>query len=193
MESVRAFIAIELPAEVKTELASLQDKLKAGSACNAKWVAPQGLHLTLKFLGNVRQDLLTDITNAMTKTAAKIPHIKLKIGRLGVFPSPRHVQIVWTALEGDVEVLASLQKDLERELEPLGFKAEKRSFKAHLTLARVREAATDKERGTLARSIMESSFKEGASFTASSISLMSSRLTPQGAVYTKIGKAGLST
>lgn len=186
MESIRAFIAIELPLEVKKELALLQEKLKAEGARNAKWVAPEGIHLTLKFLGNIPENLLTKIVKAMTKAASETPSFTLKTSCIGVFPNPRPVQIVWTAVEGDTEILKGLQKRLEQELKELGFPLEKRPFKAHLTLARMRNTATDAERRAVSEAVKKTKSSGRKTFTVNSLSLMSSVLTPQGAIYKRL-------
>ncbi len=105
MEQIRSFIAIELPEEVKTGLKQVQDRLKSADPSCAKWVDPVGIHLTLKFLGNVDVDKIDAITQAIQDASITVAPFDLKIDRLGCFPNLRRVQIVWVGLNGDVDKL----------------------------------------------------------------------------------------
>ncbi len=82
METIRCFIAIELPEEVRLELVHLQDSLKLGGASQVKWVDPHGVHLTLKFLGDVAADKTPEITKAVAEAAKDIPSFYLEVGPL---------------------------------------------------------------------------------------------------------------
>ena len=139
MEQIRSFIAIELPEEVKTGLKQVQDRLKSPDPSSAKWVDPQSIHLTLKFLGNVDADKIDSITQAIQDAASTVTSFDLKINGLGCFPNPRRVQTIWIGLTGDIDKLQALQRNIESYVSPLGFPTEKRPFTPHLTLARVRE------------------------------------------------------
>jgi 2'-5' RNA ligase len=102
MEQVRSFIAIELPEELKLELGRLQASLRVDRP-RIKWVDPKGMHLTLKFLGNVPTAKIDAITRAMTESAAKIFPFQLEVERLGAFPSLKQVQVVWVGLGGELD------------------------------------------------------------------------------------------
>ena len=93
MEQVRSFIAIKLPDELKLGLVQLQARLKLGKPPPVKWVDPHGIHLTLKFLGNVPVDKLGDITKAIEEAARGISPFHLEVKDLGVFPNLRRVQV----------------------------------------------------------------------------------------------------
>ena len=98
MENLRAFIAIELPEAVKDSLAGLQQKLRAGGETpSVKWTDPAGIHLTLKFLGNVAAHKVAPITQAMAEAAQGVPPFQLRITQLGVFPSLASPRVAWTA------------------------------------------------------------------------------------------------
>ncbi|HUT96644.1 MAG TPA: RNA 2',3'-cyclic phosphodiesterase [Dehalococcoidales bacterium] len=191
MEEVRCFIAIELPEEIKKGLRELQAQLKAGSRAPVKWVDPENIHLTLKFLGNVSADRINEITKAMTEAVRGTPSFPLEIRELGVFPNPRRVQIVWVGLGGEVETLARLQQRIESGLEGLGFPAEGRRFTPHLTLARLRDRATPDERQKLGQLIADTGFDAARSFIADSVNLMKSQLTGEGPIYTRLSSAAL--
>ena len=191
MEQVRSFIAIELPDELKLALTRLQTQLKSGREYPVKWVDPYSVHLTLKFLGNIDIDRIGEITGAIETSAQGIPPFHLEVGGLGVFPGLRRVQVAWVGLSGDVDRLSQLQQRIESNLARLGFVAESRPFKPHLTLARVRERASPEERNGFGRLITDTSIEDKYSFNVDAVSLMKSQLTREGAVYSRIGSVKL--
>ncbi len=191
MEEVRCFIAIELPEGVKKSLRELQAQFKAESLAPVKWVDPDNIHLTLKFLGNVAADRLEAISSAMTNAVQDISPFKLEVKELGVFPNPRRVQIVWVGMSGETEKLSRLQQRIESGLEKLGFPPENRRFTPHLTLARLRDRATPQEREKLGQLIAETEFDASQSFVVDSVKLMKSQLTREGPIYSQISSAEL--
>jgi 2'-5' RNA ligase len=191
MEQLRCFIAIELPAGVKKGLRELQSRLKSESRAPIKWVDPENIHLTLKFLGNVAADKVDAIAEAMTEAVQGTAPFPLKISELGVFPNPRKVQIVWVGVGGELERLAGLQRRIESALEKLGFAAEKRRFTPHLTLARLRDQATASEREGLGRLIGQTEFDSAGEFGVDSVKLIKSQLTREGPIYTTLSSAVL--
>ncbi len=191
MEQLRSFIAIELTDEVKRRLRELQAQFKAGSSAPVKWVEPNNIHLTLKFLGNVAADRIDEIAAAMTEAVRGTSPFKLEVTELGVFPNPRRVQIVWVGLGGEVEKLANLQQRIESSLKKLGFPPENRRFTPHLTLARLRDRTTPQERERLGQLIAETELETAQSFVVDSVKLMKSQLTPEGPIYTCLSSAAL--
>ena len=191
MEQVRTFIAIELPGELKSALTHLQFQLKSGGQYPVKWVAPQSIHLTLKFLGDVSVSRLEEITGAIGEAAQGVPPFRLEVNGLGVFPNPRRVQVIWVGMGGDIGQLNRVQQRIETKLAPLGFPPERRAFTPHLTLARVRDRATPDERQRFGQLIADTSLDTAYAFEVEAISLMKSQLTREGAIYSKISSAGL--
>lgn len=191
MEQIRLFIAIELPDEVKLEITNLQAQLKSGSSFGFKWVDPNGIHLTLKFLGNVAQDKIEEVTEALKKTAEGITPFRLKIKDLGVFPNPRRIQVVWVGMSGEIDKLIGLQKQVDLNLASLGFTPESRPFVPHLTLARVRTQLPPDEGQKFNELLSGTKFEASAEIAVDAISLMRSQLTPQGAIYTRISSVPL--
>jgi 2'-5' RNA ligase len=189
MEEVRCFIAIELPEGVKRGLRELQAQLKAESLAPVKWVEPENIHLTLKFLGNVAADRIEEIGLAMAEAAKGTSPFSLEVKELGVFPNPKRVQIVWVGLGGELEKLSRLQQRIESGLAKLGFAPENRRFTPHLTLARLRDRATPQEREKLGQLIAETEFAAAQSFTVNSVKLIKSQLTREGPVYTSLSSA----
>ena len=184
MESIRTFIAVELPGDIKKRLDEVEDSLKA-LRIGAKWVAPESIHLTLKFLGEISTDTVKGVTDVIEEAALGIPEFRLKVRGLGVFPDPRRVRVVWAGLEGEVDKLVELQKRLDRGLEKLGFVPESRPFTPHLTLARVRDDTPAVQRQSMAK-LVESTAFEGGEFSVDSLSLMRSQLRREGAIYTRL-------
>jgi len=191
MEQVRSFIAIELPDEVKTGLSQLEAQLKVGKASGVKWVDPYGIHLTLKFLGNVAIDRTGEITTAMEIAARGMSPFDLKVKDLGVFPSLRRVQVVWVGISGEIDKLSQLQEHLESNLARLGFAPESRAFTPHLTLARLRNQTSPEERQRLGQLVANTRFEEAYTFKVDTISLMKSQLTSEGAIYSRISAVEL--
>ncbi len=191
MEKIRSFIAIELPGELKLELVQLQARLKVDNQPRIKWVNPNGMHLTLKFLGNIDPTMIDPITEAMTGAAQKIPPFTLDIQQLGVFPGLKRVQVIWVGLGGDVDKMKQLHRLLEANLARLGFTPEQRPFKPHLTLARVGNEALPDERQRLGELIADTRFETNQLIRVDSINLIRSQLTREGAIYSRISSAEL--
>ncbi len=186
MGEIRAFIAIELPDEVKTNLSALLGKLKPGHERTVKWVDLNSIHLTLKFLGNIPESKIVDITQAVTNATQKFRPFSLSLQGLGTFPNLRSPRVAWVGIDGDVEVVTSIHRQIDRALVPLGFTPEKRSFSPHLTLGRVRDKATHTERRDLGKAIESIKVNNSAPFSVDRVSLMRSTLTKSGAIYDQI-------
>jgi len=191
MEQIRSFVAIELPDEVKSAIARLQNQLKSGGQFPIKWVDPYSIHLTLKFLGNIDRDMVEEITRAMDEAVRGVSPFHLEIKGLGVFPNLRRVQVAWVGVSGDLDQLGELHKRIESNLSPLGFAPESRPFTPHLTLARLRDRASLNERQSFGQLVVGTRFESVFSFGVDAINLMRSQLTSEGPVYTQIGSAKL--
>ena len=179
---IRAFIAIALPATVQQSLGTLAKELQATRAA-VSWVKPQNIHLTLKFLGDVTPEQISAIEAALTQAVAGTAPLRLQPAGCGAFPTLKQMRVVWVGLQGDLAPLKSLQQAVETALIPLGFEPEKRPFRAHLTLGRVkgRQGARALQDALLARQ----SFTAEA-FDVAEVVLYRSELRPEGAKYTRI-------
>jgi 2'-5' RNA ligase len=191
MEQVRSFIAIELPDELKTGLSRWQAQLKAGEPPRVKWTDPYGIHLTLKFLGNIAVARTGEITEAMEAATQGISPFDLEVKDTGVFPNLRRVQVVWVGISGEIDKLSQLQRQIESNLARLGFAPESRPFKPHLTLARLRNQASPEERQKFGQFIAGTKFEEAYTFKVPAINLMKSQLTREGAIYSRISSVKL--
>jgi RNA 2',3'-cyclic 3'-phosphodiesterase len=176
---VRAFIAIELPESVKSFLVKISAELKLCGG-PVKWVRPEGIHLTLKFLGSVPSDLLPRIQEAALPLFKAQQPTQLHVSGLGAFPHLRKPRVVWAGLEDPAGVLSPLVTSLETVMEPLGFPKEKRPFNPHLTLGRFKSNEKSSE---LIETIRQKTDIVGPSFVADHAILFESVLKPSGAEY----------
>jgi len=185
---IRSFIAIDFPQETREKLAAIQEQLKQSRA-GVRWVKPAGIHLTLKFLGNILPAQVDDIAAAAAQVVGEDSPLTLCAGGLGAFPSQRKPRVIWVGLGGEIERLAKIQAGLEKALEPLGFAREGRGFRPHLTIGRVR----DRHRlQALIEAMSTLELPEFNSFDADEIILYKSDLRPTGAIYTKLHRMPLA-
>lgn len=182
MEAIRSFIAIEIPRELQLKLGDLQRELKQAEA-DIKWVDPEGIHLTLKFLGSVNQEVLEKIVRVLPPLTSEVEPFSLRIQGLGCFPSNRNPRVLWVGLQQGVEEVSRLQKEIEKRIEEMMPSSDERTFKPHLTIGRVR---SPRRMGPLSRIIELQQGVEIGTFTASEVHLIKSDLRPSGAIYSKL-------
>jgi 2'-5' RNA ligase len=186
--TIRSFIAIELPQAVVSLLAKVQQDLSS-LRLKAGWVRPQNIHLTLKFLGNIKTDDIEKIGGAMKAAAQDFEPFTLTAGGIGFFPGIKRPRVIWVGVGGQTSQLFALQRNLEDRLAALDFPKEKRSFKGHLTLGRFREGPAP----DAIRRVLEQYADFGKEeFTTRRIVLFKSDLKPAGAVYSQLLQADLS-
>jgi len=191
---IRTFVAIELPDEIAAGLSRTITCLRAHVAdSDIKWVTPGNIHVTLKFLGNAPVSKLEEIRQALAAVCAAAEPMQLEIKELGAFPSARAPRVIWAGLEGDIGALAALAGQMDEVLEPLGFPREHRPFAPHLTLARVRDEATNATRATLSSAMATTSVTGHLSFRADTASLMKSQLTPRGPLYSRVSRLPMAS
>lgn len=184
--TVRAFVAIELPFEVRSYVGRLASSLKAVVPSYVRWVDPQGMHLTLKFLGNVPTGGLPEMERALAGVAAESRPFGLSLAAVGGFPDLRQPRVIWLGLVNGVAPLISVQRRVEEALVKLGYRAEERPFAPHLTLGRVREGVIAAERRVLGQAVATMETGDLPAWQVEGFSLMRSQLTPRGAVYTRL-------
>lgn len=192
---IRAFIACELTEELRNALKVLQNELK-GAGADVKWVKPEGIHLTFKFLGTVSDDDIEKIAEGIRRSADGIRPFRLRLYGLGAFPSLKSPRVVWVGIREESEKpeekwrVAILQERLEAEMENLGFLREKRGFHPHLTLGRVR---SPRGRDFLLPFLTQGANREVGSFLATEIVLFKSSLLPSGAEYSRLRRVALES
>lgn len=187
MNKIRSFIAIEIPEGIKKGLFEIQEKLKKTGA-DVGWTRPDGIHLTLKFLGEVDEVRLIDVQKAVEKASKEFSPFVLEVSGIGIFPNTRSPRVLWIGIKDKGDDLKNLQEAIERETERVGFKRENRSFTPHLTLGRVR---SQKNRDALINSLEEFDKIELGLLDVGEVSLIKSELNPKGAIYTQLWKVVL--
>ncbi len=189
-DTVRVFVALDLPDFAKAALEKAVRELQESLPNGIRWVEPKGVHLTLKFLGNVNASLVEEIFGAMGKASVEFPAepIQLQLNELGVFPSVREPRVLWAGVTGDINDLARLQQLVDDSFAALGFAKERRPFRPHLTLGRVQDRVPQSDRRRIGNVISQFSLAEGRPWQAMEMHLIRSTLTPQGAIYDSLGK-----
>jgi 2'-5' RNA ligase len=191
---IRSFIALELSGEIYQNLGKLIENLKKGvqfTSSRPSWVRPESIHLTLKFLGNIEENMVAPISEVVKKAAGETLPFTIRIRDLGVFPDERRPRVLWCGMTKGVEQTLDLQKKIDRGLAPLGFEQEKRPFHPHLTLARIKSL-----KGTSALMNVIKSHQEKSHIgecLIDRIILFRSELHPDGARYTRLFESQLKT
>ncbi len=184
---MRTFIAIEIPEEIKGRLVELQRGLRS-SGVDASWPRPEGIHLTLKFLGEVPEAKIPEIMSSLRSTAQGTGGFRLEVAGTGAFPNAKAARVVWVGLSGDVDKLNRLQDAVEKAMADIGFAREDRKFTPHLTLGRIKYI---RSREAWLKTLDGIKDVKVAGFDVSAVSLMKSELNRSGAVYTEMGRVEL--
>lgn len=191
-EMFRAFIAIELDHAVLKALDRAQSELKREVPPGVvRWVKGSGIHLTLKFLGDVPAGQIQDLDAALRRACGSCGPFTLSIVGLGCFPNPGRPRVVWVGVEEPGGVLGKLQQAVEREIAPLGYPTESRAFSPHLTLGRAQRSASKSELRALGDVVVLRRVGQLAQMEVSAVSLIRSDLRPTGAVYTPLAQVPL--
>lgn len=185
----RIFTAIDISEQARQSVSRYIEILqKEFSNLRVGWEKVEKLHLTLKFLGDCDERQLKDLENAILMSVNAFSRLensvnfKMQISDTGVFPSRRNAKILWLGLHDESDSPSKINKILETECEKIGFKREKRHFKPHLTIARLREPLKS---GKLVEKHLENKF-EPVEFAVSEIVIYESKLLPTGSVYEKV-------
>jgi len=169
---------------VRERLAAEVERLRT-HARDVAWVAPDNLHLSLKFLGGVEAERLDRIQTALAAAAAVSQPFDLEIRELGAFPTPGRARVLWAGVGAGSKAAAALAARIDAALAPLGFPPEGRTFTAHVTLGRVR---TPRASPALAAALRADVLGRQR---ATAASLMRSDLSPRGARYTELARLTL--
>ncbi len=189
--TLRAFIALSVPPEAQRSLEPAVQHLSAVVPGAVRWVDLDGLHLTLKFLGNVESTRVDDIVQGMRRACRDLAPFELDLSELGVFPNASRPRVVWAGVQGDLGLLTTLQGGIETEMSALGFSPEKRPFAPHLTLGRVRDRAGDSQRRLLGGAVSGCSIDAARPWLVEAVYLVRSELGTGGATYTALASAPL--
>jgi 2'-5' RNA ligase len=187
METIRAFIAVPLPHPLLDRLSALQRQLESQiPSRSVRWVRAEGIHLTLKFLGDTPTEKLPGIKRALTAVARHAPVCTFTVGELGCFPNPRRPRVVWVGVQEPAGRLAALQDAIEEVMAPLGYPPEGRGFTPHLTLGRVRPGARRSDVARVGEVVTGTTVESLAEISGDHFALIRSVLKPTGAEYTTL-------
>jgi 2'-5' RNA ligase len=189
---IRSFIAVELPAALKAVLGKYKDEMAPASREFVKWVSPDGIHVTLKFLGNINSGLVDKITLSIEQACTGMAPFMLETDIMGGFPNLKQPRVLWLGMHGDVDKMRLLQTRIDDRLVALGFEKEKREFTPHITLARIREKAGSSDRLKFGALLTGRSAGFKHMIQVEGVNLMQSRLQPGGSVYTRLASVKLS-
>ena len=170
---MRTFLAVEVPENIRRVVHDLI-QIEAKRDLPIKWVAFENLHITLKFLGEIDENMRSEMNSAITGACEKHHPFQTILKGLGCFPNARNPRVLWVGVEQGHQDLCSLAADLEGSLAPLGFKPEKR-FHPHLTIGRIKKPC--KVDHILAKALVTDTFG------VDSVVLFKSTLKPDGPVY----------
>ena len=181
---IRAFIAIEIPAQIKNKIAELQENLK-GIGGRISWTKPGNIHLTLKFLGDTDVEILDEIAAELQQAVQNITDFKISVKGTGTFPNFKRPRVIWIGAKSDGEYLQKLAAQIEDCVANFGFEKEKRCFSSHLTLGRVKDA---KGIHPVIEKLQKYEEFDAGLFDVNEFYLIKSELHPAGAIYTPLKK-----
>ena len=191
-ETLRAFVAIELPTDVTSSLAELTERIGRAGAAGVRTVRAEAIHLTLRFLGAVPAVKVDTIVAALRDVARDHRSFTLRLGEVGAFPTRGTPRVLWVGIDGDLDALQLLRRDIEDALERrLDFEREERRFSPHLTLARIRPSSSRADGKRALGALVSAKVDVGLPIPVSSISLLHSILRPEGAVHIRLASLPL--
>lgn len=181
---MRCFIAVDFEnTELLDALGRFQTSLK-GTGADLKLVERENIHLTLRFLGDVREGLVEELINLVSDI--KFNPFPAELRGVGAFPNLRRPRVIWTGITKGADRLRGLFKRLEPEIVGMGFKPDGRGFSPHITLARVRSG---RNRDRLVEEVMDCADESFGEFEVKHIRLKRSILTPRGPIYSTLAES----
>ncbi len=187
-QTIRTFVAVEVDAAIRSAAKALVDKFREAGA-DVSWVAPENLHLTLKFLGEINENRIPAVCQAVREAAAGVGPFALEIRGAGAFPNLSRPRTVWLGAAEGEDALATLAERIESGLEKLGFRREGRRFRVHLTIGRVRRGGP--AIATLGALLQDHADAALGRTPVEQVVVFSSRLERTGAVHEALDWAAL--
>jgi RNA 2',3'-cyclic 3'-phosphodiesterase len=185
----RSFIAVELSTEIAEGVRGIQAGLRDLTG-GVSWVRPEGIHLTLKFLGEVDPERIEGIASAAEECIRGIGPFFIGIRGCGGFPNPRNPRVIWIGVDDPAGLLKEIQAKVEKGMEEMGFAREGRAYTPHLTIGRLRSG---KGKGEVAQALEAMKECDLGTMEVREICLFRSQLKPTGAEYTKLKVIQLGT
>lgn len=190
MSMLRAFIAVEIPAEIQQNVYKQTAVFRRGIESLVRWVPAHNMHLTLKFLGDVSPNNVEFLVQMLRNEAALVPAFDIHLAGLGSFPNLRRPRVIYVGIQAPA-ALDALQRGIEAAARRLGYESEERPFSAHLTLGRLRQNATAVEQQQIRRALESTQVDVFGTARVDSLHLYKSDLNPGGSIYTRLHSAPL--
>ena len=187
MNTIRAFIAVEIDNQTKQKISDLISNLKKSKA-DIKWITEGQMHLTLKFLGNIDNGRVQEISGALSSISHNVKPFEITLSDIGAFPNLNRPRVIWAGIAKGAEYLKTISEKIETGLEKLGFEKEDREFNPHFTLGRVK---TSKDLTELKKLLNETQFNSENEIKINELVLFQSTLSPKGATYSKLSVISL--
>jgi len=179
---IRAFIAIDIPQQIKSTFLAINESLKVRHPTKIRWVNVQNIHITLKFLGHINANLVASITDSMYSATEDINPFNLCLGRLMLLPTPHKPKTLSMSVSGDLTILRQVQESVEKQIGALGFAKNQRVFRPHITIARFKDNLSTISH----KRIQEEAISKDKTWTVTELVLVKSTLTLKGPIYQKL-------
>lgn len=193
MSHVRAFIAVELPLEIRQAIQHATSNLRRDTGPLIRWVAVENMHLTLKFLGEIPSASIAVLTQMIRSQADSFNCFDIHLTGIGSFPGPKRPRVIYIGIQAPA-ALEAFQRQLESAAQRLGYKADAnggRAFAPHLTIGRVRQHIRADDQQKIRHALEESTIDSPGTARVNSVHLYKSDLKPTGPLYTKLFSAHL--
>jgi 2'-5' RNA ligase len=191
---IRAFVAIELPQNLKPAVLQLIENLQGLPDSDLiRWVKPQAFHLTLVFLGDVDSKRIPDLSSSLQAAASVNLPFQTSLAGMGAFPNWSRPRVLHLEIADPAGRLTALQHSVQSELEPLGFEPERRPFTPHLTLGRARNGVGRGALERLVQRVQKVGLPGTPAWSITDIHLIQSDLRPTGPVYTTLASLRLGS
>ena len=192
-DTVRVFVAVGISAEAREQLVGAVERIRQEIPQGIQWANPDGMHLTLKFLGNIPFSGVGPLLECLEPVAARQRPFPLRLAGLGMFPNRRKPRVLWAGTGGDLDALARLQQVAEDAITALGYPSEQRPFRPHITLGRPRRSVSDAQLSRIGAVVSALAPPSQVGWQVESVDVMQSELHPSGARYTVLGSAPLKS